>query len=111
MNSAAARELSAPTTGDKEPISPPARRELLSSRHQRWRTTDLQPVPNACRSRLEGTWYGACKMALEWVFAAILLVIAAATAWWLAFPAAAILLVIFTAALEFTFRAGNRRRP
>ena len=43
--------------------------------------------------------------------AAILLAAAAATAWWLAFPAAAILLVIFTAALEFTFRAGNRRRP
>jgi len=76
MNSAAARELSAPTTVDDKPKSPPARRELLS-RHQRWRTTGLQPGPDAAQSRLEGTWYGACKMALEWVFAAVLLVAAA----------------------------------
>ncbi len=74
MSSTAARELSAHTSEGTEPKSPPARRELLS-RHQRWRTAALQQGSNAARSRLEVTWYGACKMALEWMFAAALLVV------------------------------------
>ncbi len=58
------------------PMSPSTTRRFVTLARL-WRYAAFEQVEAAPHSRLDSTPYGACKMALEWVFAAVLLILAA----------------------------------
>jgi lipopolysaccharide/colanic/teichoic acid biosynthesis glycosyltransferase len=61
----------------KEPATPSPLGPHMVPRKPVWRARAQRPATERLYSCLDQSWYGACKMALEWTFAAVLLVIAA----------------------------------